>query len=65
MLTKSLRAPVRSLRAASLASATHGRTFSVSPISRGVQEITREAIDTPLSLWNFTEEENMLRETGR
>jgi hypothetical protein len=29
-----------------------------------VQEITRPAIETPLSLWNFTEEENMLRETG-
>lgn len=39
------------------------RTFTSSPIARGVQEITRPAIDTPLSLWNFTEEENMLRET--
>jgi hypothetical protein len=29
-----------------------------------VQEITRPAIETPLSLWNFTEEENMLRDTG-
>ncbi|KAK4689677.1 short-chain 2-methylacyl-CoA dehydrogenase, partial [Tremellales sp. Uapishka_1] len=36
------------------------RAFASSSIRR---EMTREAIDTPLSLWNFTEEENMLRET--
>ena len=37
----------------------------MSPILRSQnEEITREAIETPLSLWNFTEEENMLRETG-
>ncbi|OCF57052.1 acyl-CoA oxidase [Kwoniella mangroviensis CBS 10435] len=41
------------------------RAISTSPIRRQVQEITRPAIDTPLSLWNFTEEENMLRETVR
>jgi hypothetical protein len=39
------------------------RTFTATQPTR-VEEITREAIDTPLSLWNFTEEENMLRETG-
>lgn len=38
----------------------------MSPILRSQnEEITREAIETPLSLWNFTEEENMLRETGQ
>ncbi|WWD05073.1 hypothetical protein V865_003144 [Kwoniella europaea PYCC6329] len=41
------------------------RAISTSSIRRQVQEITRPAIDTPLSLWNFTEEENMLRETVR
>ncbi|ORY30557.1 acyl-CoA dehydrogenase/oxidase [Naematelia encephala] len=41
------------------------RQFSTSPIRRGVQEITRPAIETPLSLWNWTEEEQMLRETVR
>nr|XP_019004028.1 acyl-CoA oxidase [Kwoniella mangroviensis CBS 8507]OCF67489.1 acyl-CoA oxidase [Kwoniella mangroviensis CBS 8507] len=41
------------------------RAISTSPIRRKVQEITRPAIDTPLSLWSFTEEENMLRETVR
>ncbi|OCF35118.1 acyl-CoA oxidase [Kwoniella heveanensis BCC8398] len=41
------------------------RALSTSAIRRNVQEITRPAIDTPLSLWNFTEEENMLRETVR
>lgn len=34
-------------------------------MARDKEEITRPEIDTPLSLWNFTEEENMLRETGR
>lgn len=44
-------------------SRSYARTFSTSPVTRGVQEITRQAIDTPLSLWNFTEEENMIRES--
>ena len=65
MLSKTLRIPARALRARAFTPASHIRAFSVSPIARGAQEITREAIDTPLSLWNFTEEENMLRETGR
>lgn len=41
------------------------RALSTTPVRLNVQEITRPAIDTPLSLWNFTEEENMLRETVR
>lgn len=41
------------------------RSLHASRISLGVQEITRPEIDTPLSLWNFTEEEDMLRDTGR
>lgn len=41
------------------------RALSTTPARLNVQEITRPAIDTPLSLWNFTEEENMLRETVR
>ena len=59
MLSRLLRSSVP--RAALRAS----RPFSKSIVTRGVQEITREAIDTPLSLWNWTEEENMLRETVR
>ena len=62
MLSRTL-SSARQLRLAS-SSLRHARAFSVSPIHR-VQEISREAIDTPLSLWNFTEEENMLRETGQ
>jgi alkylation response protein AidB-like acyl-CoA dehydrogenase len=59
MLTRILRSSVPRL-------ARHGvRPFSSTLPTRGVQEITREAIDTPLSLWNWTEEENMLRETVR
>jgi len=50
-------------RATVLLPAQPTRQFHTSPIARGVQELTREAIDTPLSLWNFTEEENMIRET--
>lgn len=62
MFSRTLRAaPLRS-RLVSRAGAS--RAISASPIARGVQEITRPAIETPLSLWNFTEEENMLRETG-
>ncbi len=64
MLNKALRVSSRALRARSLVPCSHVRAFSASPISRGVQEISREAIETPLSLWNYTEEENMLRETG-
>ncbi|WVN90542.1 uncharacterized protein L203_105781 [Cryptococcus depauperatus CBS 7841] len=41
------------------------RTLSTTPVRFNVQEITRPAIETPLSLWNFTDEENMLRETVR
>lgn len=56
----------RTLRSSLPRLARHGpRQFSSSIVARGVQEITREAIDTPLSLWNWTEEENMLRETVR
>jgi alkylation response protein AidB-like acyl-CoA dehydrogenase len=54
----------RTLRS-SLPRLARPRQFSSSIVARGVQEITREAIDTPLSLWNWTEEENMLRETVR
>lgn len=39
------------------------RSFASTSVARGVQEITREPVETPLSLWNFTEEENMLRDT--
>ena len=59
MLTRLLRSPIQR-------SVLHGpRSFSTSLPVRGVQEITREAIDTPLSLWNWTEEENMIRDTVR
>lgn len=60
MFTPILRAvrPLRSLRPVS-------RALHTTPIARGVQEITRPAIETPLSLWNFTEEEEMLRDTGQ
>ena len=67
MLNKLARsaAPVlRPSRATPLVGAARGRALSMSPILRQQGEITREAIETPLSLWNFTEEENMLRETG-
>lgn len=43
----------------------NARGLHASPIARGVQELTREPVDTPLSLWNFTEEEQMIRETCR
>jgi short/branched chain acyl-CoA dehydrogenase len=64
MISKTLRASSRTLLSRQLGVATHVRAISTSPIAR-VEELTREAIDTPLSLWNFTEEENMIRETGR
>lgn len=49
-----------------LAPVARGRTLMTSPTLRQQkEEITRPAIETPLSLWNFTEEENMLRETVR
>ncbi len=64
MFSRAIRSPAAmALPRAALGSGS--RSFIASPVARGVQEITREAIDTPLSLWNFTEEENMLRESGR
>ncbi|KAL7420758.1 hypothetical protein Q5752_004710 [Cryptotrichosporon argae] len=54
----------RALPVPPVAAAAAARAFSLSA-PRRVEELTREAIDTPLSLWNFTEEENMLRETVR
>ncbi|ORX37224.1 acyl-CoA dehydrogenase/oxidase [Kockovaella imperatae] len=41
------------------------RSFHRSTPARNVQEITRPAIETPVSLWNFTEEEEMIRDTVR
>ncbi|CAD6566367.1 MAG: hypothetical protein TREMPRED_002502 [Tremellales sp. Tagirdzhanova-0007] len=64
MLSKAMRITAYAARARESAPATFVRSFSASPIPR-VEEITRPAIDTPLSLWNFTEEETMLRETVR
>jgi hypothetical protein len=40
------------------------RAFSASRPAHMLEEVSREEIDTKPSLWNFTEEENMLRDTG-
>ena len=64
MLSKVLRNTTPSLRALRQVTPV-ARAFSSTPIAKGKEEITRPAIDTPLSLWNFTEEEDMLRETGQ
>ncbi|WVR06524.1 hypothetical protein IAU60_003555 [Kwoniella sp. DSM 27419] len=56
---------MRGLRAIPRARGSSVRALSTTLPRLQVQEITRPAIDTPLSLWNFTEEENMLRETVR
>lgn len=66
MLNKALRSvtPLRALPRQITPLASRAR-LSSSPIVRSKEEITRPAIDTPLSLWNFTEEEEMLRETGK
>ncbi|WRT67972.1 uncharacterized protein IL334_004946 [Kwoniella shivajii] len=61
MLNRALRTRAR----LPLTSSPAFRAISTSPIRFSKEEITRPAIDTPLSLWNFTEEENMLRETVR
>lgn len=63
MLSRVLRNNSRLLRPT--APSLRLRALSTTPVRLNVQEITRPAIDTPLSLWNFTEEENMLRETVR
>lgn len=41
------------------------RAFSATRMAKAQGEITREPIETPLSLWNFTEEEEMIRQTGQ
>ncbi|WVQ73378.1 hypothetical protein IAR50_002949 [Cryptococcus sp. DSM 104548] len=41
------------------------RCLATTPARFNVHEITRPAIETPQSLWNWTEEEQMLRETVR
>jgi hypothetical protein len=66
MLSKALRSSV-ALRALPRQTplVSRARTFASTPIAKSKEEITRPAIDTPLSLWNFTEEEDMLRETGQ
>ncbi|KAK8858767.1 hypothetical protein IAR55_002996 [Kwoniella newhampshirensis] len=64
MLSRTLRAR-SSLLLRPMTASTPLRTLRTTAPVRQVQELTREAIDTPLSLWNFTEEENMLRETVR
>lgn len=65
MFSQSLRAPLRATSRSIPRLANATRTFTSSRIARGVQEIARDPVDTPLSLWNFTEEENMVRETVR
>jgi hypothetical protein len=40
------------------------RAFSQSSIARVPQDVVRDPVETPMSLFNFTEEENMLRESG-
>jgi hypothetical protein len=70
MLTQALRsvAPLRSgavPRQVTALAATRARALSSTSAVKSKEEITRPAIDTPLSLWNFTEEEEMLRETGQ
>lgn len=69
MLIKALRS-VAPLRARAVARqitplASRARALSSTAVAKSKEEITRPAIDTPLSLWNFTEEEEMLRETGQ
>jgi hypothetical protein len=62
---------LRALRATSLSTprlvtpVTAARAIHASSVARQTQELTREATDAPSSLWNFTEEEEMLRETVR
>jgi hypothetical protein len=68
MLSHTLRSSLRSAatpaKARSALPVLARRAFASTPVVKSNEEITRPAIDTPLSLWNFTEEENMLRETG-
>jgi hypothetical protein len=59
------RPALRSLRVARATAVPSFRSLHASKVVRGVQEITRPEIDTPVSLWNFTEEEEMLRDTGK
>ncbi|KAK1925862.1 acyl-CoA dehydrogenase/oxidase [Papiliotrema laurentii] len=56
---------LRTLRPARQLASPALRNLHASAVTRGVQEITRPAIETPVSLWNFTEEEEMLRESVR
>ena len=67
MLSKALRSTtsLRALPRQATPLVIRARAFSSTPITKSKEEITRPAIDTPLSLWNFTEEEDMLRETGQ
>lgn len=56
---------IRSARIASTSTpAPAARLFSSSAIRRDQEESTRPEIDTPPSLYTFTEEEEMLRESG-
>jgi short/branched chain acyl-CoA dehydrogenase len=64
MLSKVLRNTTPSMRALRQVKPV-ARAFSATSMAKSKEEITRPAIDTPLSLWNFTEEEDMLRETGQ
>jgi hypothetical protein len=64
MLSKVLRNTTPSLRALRQVTPV-AKAFSSSPIAKAQGEITREPIETPLSLWNFTEEEEMIRQTGQ
>jgi len=64
MLSKVLRNTTPSLRALRQVTPV-AKAFSSSPIAKAQGEITREPIETPLSLWNFTEEEDMIRQTGQ
>jgi len=64
MLSKVLRNTTPSLRALRQVTPV-AKAFSSSPIVKAQGEITREPIETPLSLWNFTEEEDMIRQTGQ
>jgi hypothetical protein len=67
MLTKASRlaTPLRAVPRQITPLVCRARALSSTAIAKSKEEITRPAIDTPLSLWNFTEEEEMLRETGQ
>lgn len=56
------RTALRTAARAAAPRATSARAFSVSAARGYLQE--NRTVDTPLSLYNFTDEENMLRDTG-